>query len=289
MHNRQIEYAFVCLRVAIRCVRNSYATFNAFDPEPSRKISKIGNIYFALTVVVAVSLPVRLYSEEVLYPAGYEIISTYQLSETNLSLSDTLIIRRTIINNDVFPLNGLFFSENLPPAFYLVSYAATVNGDSIPIQFSGGVKDFVLADYIFYEWVLDKPGASDSIQNRINTGDTAALELKLICDSTGSFVLPLHAAPFYGNGIAFFSSSDPITVDVTGTNCCSGTTGNVNSTGIVDLSDLSALVSYLSGGGYVLPCPDAANVNATSIVDLSDLNALVSYLTGGGYVLPNCQ
>lgn len=72
------------------------------------------------------------------------------------------------------------------------------------------------------------------------------------------------------------------------TSCCTGTTGNVNMSGIVDLSDLSALVSYLTGGGYVLPCVEEANVNAVGIVDLSDLSALVSYLTGGGYVLPNC-
>jgi hypothetical protein len=59
-------------------------------------------------------------------------------------------------------------------------------------------------------------------------------------------------------------------------------------TGIVDLSDLSSLVSYLTGGGYHLPCTDEANVNGIGIVDLSDLSALVSYLTGGGYVLPSC-
>ena len=70
--------------------------------------------------------------------------------------------------------------------------------------------------------------------------------------------------------------------------CCAGVRGNVNYSGIVDLSDLSALVSYLTGGGYALPCPDEANVNAVGIVDLSDLSALVSYLTGGGYTLPNC-
>jgi len=73
-----------------------------------------------------------------------------------------------------------------------------------------------------------------------------------------------------------------------GESCCTGTTSNVNMTGIVDLADLSALVSYLIGGGYVLPCPEEANVNAIGIVDLADLSALVSYLTGGGYVLPNC-
>ena len=70
--------------------------------------------------------------------------------------------------------------------------------------------------------------------------------------------------------------------------CCTGVTGNVNMTGITDLADLSALVSYLTGGGYSLPCYTTANVNAAGIVDLADLSALVSYLTGGGYVLPNC-
>ena len=74
-----------------------------------------------------------------------------------------------------------------------------------------------------------------------------------------------------------------------GTGCCVHVHGNVNMTGIVDLADLSALVSYLTGGGYVLPCESEANVNASGIVDLSDLSSLVSYLTGGGYVLPNCQ
>ena len=71
--------------------------------------------------------------------------------------------------------------------------------------------------------------------------------------------------------------------------CCTGPAGNVNMTGVIDLADLSALVSYLTGGGYVLPCADAANVNGFGIVDLGDLSALVSFLTGGGYVLPSCS
>jgi M6 family metalloprotease-like protein len=70
--------------------------------------------------------------------------------------------------------------------------------------------------------------------------------------------------------------------------CCVGRTGNVNLTGGIDLADLSALVSYLTGGGFVLGCPNRANVNAAGGIDLGDLSALVYYLTGGGYVLPNC-
>jgi hypothetical protein len=70
--------------------------------------------------------------------------------------------------------------------------------------------------------------------------------------------------------------------------CCVGKRGNVNMSGIVDLADLSVLVNFLTGGGYVFPCYDAANVNGLGIVDLADLSVLVSYLTGGGYVLPSC-
>lgn len=71
--------------------------------------------------------------------------------------------------------------------------------------------------------------------------------------------------------------------------CCVGTRGNVNMLGIVDLADLSSLVSYLTGGGFVLPCPSEANVNGAGIIDLADLSSLVSYLTGGGFVLPSCS
>jgi hypothetical protein len=71
--------------------------------------------------------------------------------------------------------------------------------------------------------------------------------------------------------------------------CCVGTTGNVNGTGIVDLADLSSLVSYLSIGGFTPPCLLEANINAIGIVDLADLSSLVNYLTTGQFVLPSCR
>ena len=97
--------------------------------------------------------------------------------------------------------------------------------------------------------------------------------------ATGSFPVTVEASNSEGTATQSFAIQ---------VRCCSGTSGNVNMIGIVDLADLSALVSYLTGGGYVLPCAEEANVNMTGIVDLADLSALVSYLTGGGYVLPNC-
>ncbi len=73
--------------------------------------------------------------------------------------------------------------------------------------------------------------------------------------------------------------------------CCHGLRGNVNwdPADIVDLSDLSALVNYLEGGGYVLQCEDEADVNNDGRVDLSDLSILVNYLTGGGAQLYSCD
>lgn len=62
--------------------------------------------------------------------------------------------------------------------------------------------------------------------------------------------------------------------------------GDVNfSQFMVDLSDLSALVSYLSGDGYVIQVPRLADVNNDCSIDLTDLSILVSYLTGGGATL----
>ncbi len=76
--------------------------------------------------------------------------------------------------------------------------------------------------------------------------------------------------------------------DVEVTGCCQGKVGNIDRYGIVDLVDLSLLVSYLTGHGDNLSCHAIANINGQGIVDLADLSALVSYLTGGGYRLPDC-
>lgn len=72
--------------------------------------------------------------------------------------------------------------------------------------------------------------------------------------------------------------------------CCVGVRGNVNGVGIIDVSDLSLLVAYLTiSPPPSLPCLAAANVNATGIVDVSDLSLLVAYLTvSPAPTLPAC-
>lgn len=62
--------------------------------------------------------------------------------------------------------------------------------------------------------------------------------------------------------------------------CCQGTTGNVNMQGGVDLSDLSALIAYLTQTPRpTLTCHEEANLDGSSGIDLSDLSYLIAYLT----------
>jgi hypothetical protein len=129
-----------------------------------------------------------------------------------------------------------------------------------PVQYANG------GWYVHSLWVGDYVTPSNQMKMRFEASD----------DANGSCV----EAALDAFKVTTYNCSPPT--------CCAGTTGNINTIGIVDLSDLSALVSYLTGGGYVLPCEPEANINNVGIVDLSDLSALVSYLTGGGYVLPSC-
>lgn len=74
------------------------------------------------------------------------------------------------------------------------------------------------------------------------------------------------------------------------TSCCTGSSGNVNTIGIIDLADLSMLIAYLTVlPKPTLPCPDEANVNAAGIIDLSDLSLLIAFLTASPKpTLPSC-
>ena len=70
--------------------------------------------------------------------------------------------------------------------------------------------------------------------------------------------------------------------------CCLDLTGNVDGdpSGLVDIGDLTALISYL----YIPPnpspgCPGEANIDGDgeNLIDIGDLTALISYL----YIPPN--
>ncbi len=72
--------------------------------------------------------------------------------------------------------------------------------------------------------------------------------------------------------------------------CCTGTTGDLNIDGFIDLSDQSLLIAYVTTSPKpVLPCPEEANVSGTGGIDLTDLSMLIAYLTMTPRpTLPNC-
>ncbi len=79
---------------------------------------------------------------------------------------------------------------------------------------------------------------------------------------------------------------------IDGCTCCRDMAGNIDGDPAerVDLSDLSALVSYLVMPGVELSCTAEANLNgdSTGRVDLSDLSLMIGYLVGTGSSLSYC-
>ncbi len=85
------------------------------------------------------------------------------------------------------------------------------------------------------------------------------------------YLTPASASAFMAKVLEYFGES---TRPIPG--------GDNNNSGFVDLSDLTAMVSYMTGGGGgVLINPNAADVDHSCFVDLSDLSRLVSYLVTG--------
>jgi hypothetical protein len=81
--------------------------------------------------------------------------------------------------------------------------------------------------------------------------------------------------------------------DIGCTDCCLGTTGNVNldTDDQVDVSDLSTLVNSLFLTFEPLPCPAEANINGdpNCDIDITDLTGLVNYLYITMEPLPRCD
>ncbi len=151
---------------------------------------------------------------EQLYPGGYNITSDYYINNLSVAITDTLVITRKVENNEAFQINGLYFSENLPREFRIVSGTIKLIGDNIEYLYRGGVNLPVVPSCSTHYWVVDFPGDGQTPKNTLNPGDSITFELKIVSDEIGNFTLPLHTTVFYGTGTAFFSSSDPVVISV---------------------------------------------------------------------------
>lgn len=100
-------------------------------------------------------------------------------------------------------------------------------------------------------------------------------------DFTGQWEDVVEEYEFPGNVILWSEGNvaDSNTCQ-TGGNCCVSVRGNVDcdSSEMVDISDLTVLISHLFISFDPLCCMDEANIDAVSGVDISDLTALIDHL-----------
>ena len=165
-----------------------------------------------LTILLLCALSLPLAAAETLYPSGYNLISDYNLSTQTIGPGDTLVITRTIINNESFPLTGLYFSENVPAEFELVDHAIARNGDAVACQFSS-IDNLVQAGKVNLNWLVDDPAGS--VNNTLAAGDELVLTAHFTCASEGSYSFSMHSSVFYGAMTGFYSTDDAITITVT--------------------------------------------------------------------------
>ena len=59
-------------------------------------------------------IPGHSLGQETVYPEGHDIVVTYELSSSDLEVGDTLLVTRTVTNNESFGLTNLYLAENLP-------------------------------------------------------------------------------------------------------------------------------------------------------------------------------
>jgi len=162
-----------------------------------------------LTMLIPVNFT---FAAETLYPSGYNIISQYYLSDYAITITDTLIITRTVQNNESFALSGLYFSDNLPPEYSLVGYSIRLNGNNISNQFAANIAPSIVAGFATYEWVVDDPDGNP--ENIINPGQSLVFELRLHCGNIGEYQLPFHTTAFLGGSSGFYSTNEAIIVTV---------------------------------------------------------------------------
>lgn len=64
--------------------------------------------------------------------------------------------------------------------------------------------------------------------------------------------------------------------------CCVGMTGDIDSSGRIDIADVLYLINWMFRGGPPPPCMDEADVDGSGQVDIADANYFVDWLFRGG-------
>lgn len=153
-------------------------------------------------------------AQEIIYPFGFSISSSYELSSTDFSTRDTLLVTWTVANNEGFDLTNMYLAENLPIEFTMLTYSVQISGSPVSHFFSGPISGEMVQSFNAYRWAIDLPAQGDSLNRPLSPGETLILGYAAICSTEGEFFLPFHTLCCYGNNTGIFSTADTIFVTV---------------------------------------------------------------------------
>lgn len=217
-------------------------------------------------------------SQETIYPGGTNISINYLTSETNIRFGDTLILTRTITNNESYSLSNLYLSENLPPELNLDSFSLKISGADIPTNYIGPLEDEVEPGYFTSYWMIDDPSPEDTLNRLLAPGETLTLEYFITCSAVGVYLLPFHTTCYYGNGTSFFAIGNSVELTFTIEPSC----GDVDSDGDLNILDVIFIINFKYKDG---PPPEemwVIDINNDGGINILDVIYLINFMYKDG-------
>ncbi len=149
---------------------------------------------------------------DTVYPATVSINATYTLNDTAMTIDDTLIITRTVTNNESSALTSFYLYENLPNEFSIISHSVTINNIPVNYDYPTPTTSTSYTNQTEYYWVLDYPGTNGTYDLFIQPNDVVVVEYKVTCSTVGTYDLPLHTLTAHNGTTGLFGFSDSLQI-----------------------------------------------------------------------------
>jgi len=169
-------------------------------------------MFWLICLTVSFMLPAIAMADETIFPSNYDIRAVYDISPSEITVRDTLIITRSVTNNENFNLVNLFLADNLPFEFRFIDYSILIDGLVVPSSYSGSLPDNEVQSYNAYNWTVGLPPPNDSLNRILYPGESLTLQYRFNCQEPGEYLLPFHTFCAYGNNSGFFSIAQPISI-----------------------------------------------------------------------------
>lgn len=164
--------------------------------------------------VLTIIFPAITAATESIFPASYDVQINYDVSAEAITIRDTLIITRSVTNNEDFGLANLYLADNFPLEFTLIDYTLLIDGLAVPAYYSGPLTANDLHLYNAYRWLIDQPSPDDTLNRILSSEETLALRYRLVCSQPGEYPLPFHTLCAYGNNSGIFSTAPTILITI---------------------------------------------------------------------------